>query len=206
LGKRGRVLELNIIATKLPGVFVLEPKVHQDHRGFFFELYNDAFFHDGVLMDPGVCGGESRPAVGKQPLFVQDNLSVSGKNVLRGLHYQKNPRAQGKLVQVLSGEVFDVAVDIRKDSPTRGQWIGEILSEANHRQLWIPAGFAHGFLTLSDKAVFLYKTTDYWSPKDEGSLLWNDPTLGIQWPLGGNQPVVSEKDAQAPEWDWEFCM
>ena len=168
--------------TKIPDVWIVEPRVFGDERGFFFESYNEQAFNE---------------ATGVSPRFVQDNHSKSVKGVLRGLHYQLPPRAQGKLVRVVQGEVFDVAVDIRKESPTYGQWVGEILSGDNKKQLWIPPGFAHGFLTLSDTAEFLYKTTDTWSPEHERSILWNDATLNIDWPLNGLDPTLAAKDAEA---------
>ncbi len=161
----------------IPGVFVLTPKVFGDERGFFFESFNAKDFETSI---------------GSNVAFVQDNHSKSAKGVLRGLHYQiQHP--QGKLVHVVQGEVFDVTVDLRRSSPTFGQWIGEILSAENHKQLWIPPGFAHGFLVLSESAEFLYKTTDYWFPEHERSLLWNDPRIGIQWPIDG-QPLLAAKD------------
>ncbi len=168
--------------TKIADVFVIEPRVFGDERGFFFESFNEKAFNE---------------ATGNKLPFVQDNHSKSVKGVLRGLHYQLPPKAQGKLVRVVQGEVFDVAVDIRKDSPTYGQWVAEILSAENKKQLWIPPGFAHGFLTLSDTAEFLYKTTDYWSPEHERSILWNDETLNIEWPLYGIVPQLAAKDAEA---------
>ena len=173
---------MKVIETKISGVLIIEPKVFGDERGFFFESYNEKAFNE---------------ATGVSPRFVQDNHSKSVKGVLRGLHYQLPPKAQGKLVRVVQGEVFDVAVDIRKDSPTYGQWVGEVLSADNKKQLWIPPGFAHGFLTLSDTAEFLYKTTDYWSPEHERAILWNDATLNIDWPLNGMQPTLAAKDAAA---------
>lgn len=173
---------MKAIETKIPGLLIIEPKVFGDERGFFFESYNEQAFNE---------------ATGVSPRFVQDNHSKSVKGVLRGLHYQLPPKAQGKLVRVVQGEVFDVAVDIRKGSPTYGQWVGEVLSADNKRQLWIPPGFAHGFLTLSDTAEFLYKTTDTWSPAHERAILWNDATLGIDWPLNGLQPTLAAKDAAA---------
>lgn len=168
--------------TKIPDVFVIEPRLFGDERGFFFESFNEKAFNDAT--------GNTLP-------FVQDNHSKSVKGVLRGLHYQLPPKAQGKLVRVVQGEVFDVAVDIRKDSPTYGQWVGEMLSADNKKQLWIPPGFAHGFLTLSDTAEFLYKTTDYWSPEHERAIIWNDETLKIDWPLDGMVPQLAAKDAAA---------
>ena len=165
----------------IPDVLLLEPKVFGDERGFFYESYNQQGF---------------RQATGLDVTFVQDNHSRSARNVLRGLHYQLPPKAQGKLVRAVVGEVFDVAVDIREDSPTFGQWVGEKLSVENKRMMWIPPGFAHGFLVLSEYAEFLYKTTDYYAPELERSILWNDPDLAIQWPLAG-EPVLSAKDAQS---------
>ena len=169
---------MNVIPTALPGLLILEPKVFGDARGFFMESYNAKAFQD---------------ATGLAPNFVQDNHSRSGKGVLRGLHYQIE-QAQGKLVRVTRGSVFDVAVDLRKSSPTFGQWAGVELSEENSRQLWIPPGFAHGFLVTSDSADFLYKTTDYYAPQFERSLAWNDPTVGVEWPLAGAAPLLSAKD------------
>ena len=163
----------------IPDVILLEPKVFGDDRGFFFESFNHRRFEE---------------AIGKPVTFVQDNHSRSVKNVLRGLDYQIQ-QPQGKLVRVVQGEVFDVAVDLRKSSKTFGQWVGEILSAENKRQLWIPEGFAHGFVVLSDTAEFLYKTTDYYAPAHERCILWNDETLAIHWPAG-IQPILSAKDAQ----------
>jgi dTDP-4-dehydrorhamnose 3,5-epimerase len=173
---------VKVSATKLKGLLIIEPRVFGDERGFFFESYNEMAFNE---------------ATGLSPRFVQDNHSKSVKGVLRGLHYQLPPKAQGKLVRVVQGEVFDVAVDIRKDSPTFGQWVGEVLSAENKKQLWIPPGFAHGFLTLSDTAEFLYKTTDTWSPEHERAIIWNDATLSIDWPLNGLVPQLAAKDAAA---------
>jgi len=172
-----------VTPTNLPDVLILEPKVFGDARGFFYESYNARDF---------------AAATGLQVEFVQDNHSQSAKGVLRGLHYQIQ-HAQGKLVRVVRGEVFDVAVDLRKSSATFGQWAGVHLSADNAKQLWIPPGFAHGFLVLSESAEFLYKTTDYWHPSHERSLLWNDPALGIEWPLpaGLDAPVLAAKDATA---------
>jgi dTDP-4-dehydrorhamnose 3,5-epimerase len=164
--------------TRIADVLLLEPKVFGDERGFFFESFNQQVFEQ---------------ATGVKTNFVQDNHSKSGKGVLRGLHYQVE-NAQGKLVRVTQGEVFDVAVDIRKGSPTFGQWVGEILSADNKRQLWIPAGLAHGFLVLSDTAEFLYKTTEYYAPNHERCIAWNDTTLSIDWPLAGMVPKLSAKD------------
>ena len=173
---------MKAIETKIAGLLIIEPKVFGDERGFFFESYNEQAFNE---------------ATGVSPRFVQDNHSKSVKGVLRGLHYQLPPKAQGKLVRVVQGEVFDVAVDIRKGSPTYGQWVGEVLSADNKKQLWIPPGFAHGFFTLSDTAEFLYKTTDYWSPEHERAIIWNDATLNIDWPLKGIEPTLAAKDAAA---------
>ncbi len=164
--------------TRIPDVLVIEPKVFGDDRGFFFESFNRRAFHE---------------ATGLNVDFVQDNHSKSARNVLRGLHYQL-AQPQGKLVRVTQGEVFDVAVDIRKGSPTYGQWVGEILSAENKKQLWIPAGLAHGFVVLSETAEFLYKTTDYYAPLHERCIAWNDPDLAIAWPIEG-PPLLSAKDA-----------
>lgn len=171
---------MKVIPLSIPDVIVCEPKVYGDDRGFFFESFNQAQFAE---------------AIGASYNFVQDNHSRSARNVLRGLHYQIQ-QPQGKLVRVVAGEVFDVAVDIRKGSPTFGRWVGQILSAENKKQLWVPPGFAHGFVTLSDTAEFLYKTTDYYSPQFERSILWNDPSIGIQWPLT-EVPMLSTKDQQA---------
>ncbi|WP_321919196.1 dTDP-4-dehydrorhamnose 3,5-epimerase [Paraburkholderia tropica] len=171
-------MNLTVTRTAIPEVMILEPKVFGDARGFFFESFNAKTFE---------------AATGLTREFVQDNHSRSARNVLRGLHYQiQNP--QGKLVRVTSGEVFDVAVDIRRESPTFGRWVGVTLSEANKRQLWVPEGFAHGFVVVSEHAEFLYKTTDYWYPEHERSLLWSDPDLAIDWPIHG-EPQVAAKDA-----------
>lgn len=168
---------MKVTPTAIPEVLVIEPKVFGDDRGFFFESFNQAAFKE---------------ATGLDVIFVQDNHSKSAKNVLRGLHYQV-VQPQGKLVRVVQGEVFDVAVDIRKGSKTYGQWVGEILSAENKKQFWVPPGFAHGFLTLSDTAEFLYKTTDYYAPEHERAILWNDETLSIDWPLSV-PPALSAKD------------
>ena len=165
---------------EIADVLLIEPTVHGDDRGFFFESFNQARFN---------------AAVGRDIEFVQDNHSKSEKGVLRGLHYQIR-QPQGKLVRVVEGAVFDVAVDMRKKSPTFGKWVGEILSADNKRQLWIPSGFAHGFLVLSDSAQFLYKTTDFYSPENERAVIWNDPVLRIAWPIEG-APRLSRKDATA---------
>jgi dTDP-4-dehydrorhamnose 3,5-epimerase len=164
--------------TAIPDVIVLEPKVFGDDRGFFFESFNQKVFQEVTGLDVQ---------------FVQDNHSKSVQNVLRGLHYQVQ-HPQGKLVRVVEGEVFDVAVDIRKGSKTYGQWVGEVLSAENKKQIWIPPGFAHGFLTMSYNAEFLYKSTDYCFPSDERVLRWNDPEIAINWPLNG-EPIVAAKDA-----------
>jgi len=170
---------MQVRPTGIPDVLLIEPKVYADERGFFYESFNENRF---------------RKATGLDVRFVQDNHSRSVRGVLRGLHYQLPPAAQGKLVRCVAGEVFDVAVDIRKSSPTFGQWVGEYLSAENKRQLWIPAGFAHGFLTLSESAEFLYKTTGYYAPDCERILLWSDPDLAIAWPLHG-KPRLAAKDA-----------
>ena len=165
--------------TAIPDALILEPKVFGDSRGFFFESFNAKDFAD---------------ATGLNVNFVQDNHSKSAKGVLRGLHYQLQ-QAQGKLVRVTQGKVFDVAVDIRKSSPTFGKWVGCELSDANHRQFWVPAGFAHGFVVMSESADFLYKTTDYYAPAYEKCIAWNDPSIGIEWPEGIT-PLLSAKDQQ----------
>lgn len=174
---------MKVTKTAIEGVLVLEPKVFGDARGFFFESFNQKAFND---------------AIGREVAFVQDNHSRSAKGVLRGLHFQRGEHAQGKLVRVTQGSVFDVAVDIRLGSPTFGQWVGTELSAQNHRQFWIPPGLAHGFLVTSDSADFLYKTTEYYAPEAEGSLRWDDPDLAIAWPEMGERPVLSAKDLQAP--------
>lgn len=173
---------MKAIPLAILDLFLIEPKVFGDDRGFFFESFNQEQFEK---------------AVGKSVIFVQDNHSRSVKNVLRGLHYQiQHP--QGKLVRVVQGEVFDVAVDLRKSSKTFGQWVGAILSAENRQQLWIPGGFAHGFVVLSETAEFLYKTTDYYAPAHERCILWNDATLQIEWPKE-IQPILSSKDAQGKQ-------
>ncbi|PVY81514.1 dTDP-4-dehydrorhamnose 3,5-epimerase [Cupriavidus alkaliphilus] len=174
-------MSMNIVKTALPEVLILEPKVFGDDRGFFFESFNARQFED---------------ATGLKRDFVQDNHSRSAKNVLRGLHYQIQ-QPQGKLVRVVAGTVFDVAVDIRRSSPNFGKWVGVELSAENKRQLWVPEGFAHGFVVLSESAEFLYKTTDYYAPQFERSLRWDDPALAIDWPIEG-APVLSKKDEDAP--------
>ena len=170
------------LPTPLSGVLILEPAVFPDERGFFLESFNQQRFD---------------AAVGEHVAFVQDNHSRSSRGVLRGLHFQLPPHAQGKLVRCTSGRVFDVAVDVRQGSPTLGQWVGVELSAENHRQLWIPAGFAHGFLVLSETADFLYKTTAYYARDAERAVRWDDPALGIEWPLDGVVPVLSTKDLEA---------
>ena len=174
---------MKVTPTSLPEVLLIEPKVFGDARGFVMESFNQQAFD---------------AAVGHAVAFVQDNHSRSARGVLRGLHYQLPPHAQGKLVRVTSGCVFDVAVDMRRSSPRFGRWAGGELSADNHHQLWIPPGFAHGFLVLSDTADFLYKTTDYYAPQAEGSVRWDDPALGIVWPDASVAPVLSGKDAAAP--------
>ena len=174
---------MQVIPTAIEGVLILEPKVFGDARGFFLESFNQRVFDD---------------AVGRPVTFVQDNHSRSVRGVLRGLHYQLPPHAQGKLVRVTQGSVFDVAVDLRRDSATFGRWVGVELTGDNHRQFWLPAGMAHGFLVTSASADFLYKATDYYAPQAERSLLWSDPALGIEWPDLGEAPRLAAKDASAP--------
>lgn len=169
---------MKITDTAIADVKIIEPKVFGDDRGFFFESFNQSIFNE---------------AVGRKVEFIQDNHSMSKKGVLRGLHYQLAPHAQGKLVRCVEGEVFDVAVDIRKSSPTFGQWVGVNLSAENHRQLWIPEGFAHGFVTLSERVQFVYKTTNYYAPQSERSIIWNDPEINIKWPEVENL-TLSGKD------------
>jgi dTDP-4-dehydrorhamnose 3,5-epimerase len=172
---------MKVIDTKIPDVKIIEPDVFGDERGFFMETWNQNEFEKKVT--------------GKETLFVQDNHSKSKKGILRGLHYQTE-NTQGKLVRVISGEVFDVAVDMRKGSPTFGEWVGEYLSASNARQLWVPEGFAHGFYVTTDTAEFVYKCTDFYNPSKEISLSWNDPILGIDWPIG-EIVLLSDKDKQA---------
>lgn len=174
---------MNVIKTDIPDVLIFEPKVFGDERGFFMESFNQRQFEESV---------------GRKIDFVQDNHSKSTKGVLRGLHYQAAPYAQGKLVRCVLGEVFDVAVDIRKYSPTFGHWVGIKLSAENKRQLWIPEGFAHGFYVLSDVAEFVYKTNNYYSAKHESGIIWNDSTLNIEWGLKGD-PLLSDKDKNLPD-------
>lgn len=173
---------MNVTVMAIPDVLLVDPQLHGDDRGFFLESWNRKRFvqHTGVDAD-----------------FVQDNHSRSRKGVLRGLHYQLDPMAQGKLVRVVQGVLFDVAVDVRRSSESFGQWVGMELSAENHRQLWIPPGFAHGFLALTDSADLLYKTTECYSAQHDRSIRWNDPDIGINWPLAG-EPILSEKDASAP--------
>jgi dTDP-4-dehydrorhamnose 3,5-epimerase len=180
------LLPMNVIPTALPEVLILEPKVFGDDRGFFFESWNQNVL-DGI--------------VGQPQRFVQDNHSRSAQGVLRGIHYQIR-QAQGKLVRVSAGRVFDVAVDLRRSSPRLGQWVGVELSAENKRQMWVPPGFGHGFLVLSESADFLYKTTDYYAPAEERALLWNDSHVNVAWPLGdvGGPPTLSGKDAGAKRW------
>ena len=171
---------MKVTPTAIAGVLILEPKVFGDERGFFMESFNQKAFDE---------------AVGRHVEFVQDNHSRSAKGVLRGLHYQLPPHAQGKLVRVTSGRVFDVAVDVRRGSPSFGKWVGVELSAGNHRQLWLPEGIAHGFIVLSDSADFLYKTTNYYTPAAERCIRWDDPALGIAWPAAA-APTLSAKDMQ----------
>jgi dTDP-4-dehydrorhamnose 3,5-epimerase len=171
---------MKVTPLSIPDVLVIEPQVFSDDRGFFFESFNQEKFEE---------------VISKKINFVQDNHSKSMKGVLRGLHYQLAPKAQGKLVRVIQGEVFDVAVDLRKSSPTFGKWVGEIISADNKKQIWIPEGFAHGFLTLSDTAEFLYKTTDFYSKDHEEAIQWNDKTIGIDWPM--KDVSLSSKDNAA---------
>ncbi|EAU0023028.1 dTDP-4-dehydrorhamnose 3,5-epimerase [Salmonella enterica subsp. enterica] len=173
---------MNVIKTEIPDVLIFEPKVFSDERGFFMESFNQKVFEE---------------AVGRKVEFVQDNHSKSTKGVLRGLHYQVEPYAQGKLVRCIAGEVFDVAVDIRKDSETFGKWVGVNISSENKRQLWIPEGFAHGFLVLSEEAEFVYKTSNFYNPDSDRGVAWNDPDIGINWPLIKN-PLLSNKDSKQP--------
>lgn len=173
---------MNVVQTAIPDVLILEPKVFGDDRGFFMESFNQKQFDE---------------IVGRHVDFVQDNHSKSSKGVLRGLHYQLNPNAQAKLVRCVVGEVFDVAVDIRRSSATFGKWVGVRLSADNKRQFWIPEGFAHGFVVLSDTAEFVYKTTNYYAPQSDRGLLWSDPAIGIDW-QGVTEPLLSDKDSKQP--------
>lgn len=174
---------MQVTPTALPEVLLIEPKVFGDARGFFMESWNEARFN---------------AAVGREVRFVQDNHSRSARGVLRGLHFQQDPHAQGKLVRCTSGAVFDVAVDLRRSSPNFGRWVGFELTAENHRQLWIPPGFAHGFVVISETADFLYKTSGPYAPDFEGAVRWDDPTIGIEWPLEGITPQLSAKDVAAP--------
>lgn len=175
---------MRVIPTALPGVLIFEPEVFRDERGFFLESFNQRKFDE---------------AIGEHVEFVQDNHSRSQRGVLRGLHYQLPPHAQGKLVRVVSGRVFDVAVDVRRSSATFGRWVGTELDADDHRQLWLPAGFAHGFLVLSRTAELLYKVTEHYKPAAERAVRWDDPMLGITWPTAGVAPILSAKDAAAPD-------
>ena len=170
---------MKVTRTDIPEVLLLEPRVHQDNRGFFLESYNRRTFKD---------------ATGLEIDFVQDNHAFSVRNVLRGLHYQIR-QAQGKLVYAMAGEIFDVAVDLRRGSPTFGKWVGVTLTGASHRMIWMPQGFAHGYVVLSEHAIVFYKTTDYYAPQHERTILWCDPALGIRWPFGA-EPMMSDKDRQ----------
>ena len=180
---------MKVVATAIADVLIIEPSVHTDERGLFFESFNRARFAE---------------AIGRDVEFVQDNHSHGPRYVLRGLHYQVR-RPQGKLVRVVVGEVFDVAVDIRRSSPTFGAWVGVTLSAENRRQLWIPEGFAHGFVVLSQGADVLYKTTDYWEPGCERAIAWNDPRIGIDWPID-RAPILAAKDRDAPTLDRAECF
>ena len=176
---------MEFIATAIPDVILVKPRVFGDHRGFFMETFREEEFSRAGIVGP----------------FVQDNHSGSGKGILRGLHYQIR-QPQGKLVRVAVGEIFDVAVDLRRSSPTFGRWVGEYLSAENRSQLWVPAGFAHGFCVLSEWAELIYKATDYYAPEWERCLLWNDPQVGVDWPaLGPNEPVLSARDAMGKRFD-----
>lgn len=182
---------MNVIETKIKDLLIFEPRVFGDDRGWFMESFNQQLF-EKALSDRGL----------EVPNFVQDNHSFSKKGVLRGLHYQLNPHAQGKLVRVVQGSAWDVAVDIRKGSETFGQWVGVELSGENHKQFWIPAGFAHGFIALEDNTQFLYKTTNYYSKECERSILWNDPEIGVEWPIESKLDLLlTEKDTLASSFD-----
>lgn len=172
---------MKVFSTSLKEVLIIQPKIFKDERGLFFESFNQKIFEE---------------AIGQKVNFVQDNHSLSKKNTLRGIHYQQRPHEQGKLVRVVQGEVFDVAVDLRKDSPSLGQWFGEYLSGENNKQLWIPEGFGHGFYVISDYAHFLYKTTSYYQPSSEQSIVWNDKNLAINWPTK-SIPNINLKDKNA---------
>ena len=173
---------MKVVQTELDGVMLLEPRVYQDARGFFLESYNRRNFRDATGVDAD---------------FVQDNQSFSVRNVLRGLHYQLRPAAQGKLVHVVAGEIFDVVVDMRRGSRTFGKWLGTTLTGGGHRMVWVPVGFAHGYLVLSEHAIVMYKTTDFYAPEHERSIAWNDPDLAVRWPAD-SAPIVSDKDRRAP--------
>jgi len=173
---------MNFIKTDIPDVIIIEPRVFGDERGYFMEIYKEPLFNEN----------------GIDVHFVQDNMSSSVQGVLRGLHYQMNPHAQGKLVRVIQGAVYDVAVDIRKGSPTFGKYVGIELTAENKKALWIPPGFAHGFYVISEMAEFTYKVTDVWAPETERSIIWNDPDIGIEWPLVDDKVVLSDKDEKAP--------
>ena len=173
---------MNVIETEIPDVLIFEPKVFGDERGFFFESFNQKVFEE---------------VVGRKVNFVQDNHSRSVKGVLRGLHFQIKPYSQAKLVRCVKGEVYDVAVDIRPESSTYCKWVGVFLSAQNKKQLWIPEGFAHGFVVVSDEAEFLYKTTNYYMPSAEGCIRWDDPALNIDWPMKTNELILSDKDKNA---------
>lgn len=180
---------MNVIETKIEGLLILEPRVFSDDRGWFMESFNQQAFEQ-ILKERNL----------DIPQFVQDNHSCSQKNTLRGLHFQKAPHAQGKLVRVVQGRAWDVAVDIRQGSPTFGQWVGVELTGVNHKQFWIPEGFAHGFVALEDNTQFLYKTTNYYNKESEGAIIWNDPTIAIEWPIGDIAEVlVSDKDKVASQ-------
>lgn len=176
---------MKVTPLAIPDLLLIEPQVFGDDRGFFFESFNQKKFEE---------------AIGKKINFVQDNHSKSVKGALRGLHYQLPPKAQGKLVRVIEGEVFDVAVDLRQSSPTFGKWVGEIISSDNKKQIWIPEGFAHGFITLSESSQFLYKTTNLYSAEHERTIQWNDKVLGIEWPIN-IMPILSKKDLEASSFD-----
>ncbi len=181
---------MEIIPTAIPEIKIIQPDIFCDERGYFCET-----FRENALQEAGI-----------HAIFVQDNESCSQRGVLRGLHFQNPPFAQGKLVRAIKGSVLDVAVDIRPQSPTYGKWISVLLSETNKHQLWVPEGFAHGFLALEDNTIFSYKCTNYYNHKSEGSIRWNDPTLNIDWNLGGLVPIVSEKDQQAPLFNGKLKM
>lgn len=178
---------MKLVPTALPGVVIVEPQVFADDRGWFMESFNEAGFHAALA-----ALGLPKPRA-----FVQDNHSCSRRHVLRGLHFQRAPHAQGKLVRVVQGAVFDVALDIRRASPSFGRWVGVLLTDGNRRQLWVPPGLAHGFVVLSETADFLYKTTDYYAPEHERCIAWDDPAIGIDWPLAAHgiaAPLLSDKD------------